>query len=202
MANSIRLLVGLGNPGETYQLTRHNIGENWLRVLAERLGIRLKQDRAKRVEVGRGIVFGHDVRLLVPSTYMNVSGEAVGPYLRYFRIDPQEVLVAYDDVAFAVGQARLKFGGSAGGHNGLRSLIKHFSNNQEFGRLRIGVDHPGNAKNMVPFLTQRNMPSADRERALESSYLTDEVLTWLFDGDWQKAMTRVNSESAADSNSE
>ena len=201
MANSIRLLVGLGNPGESYQLTRHNIGANWLRALAARLGIRLKQDRAKRVDVGRGIALGQDIRLLVPTTYMNVSGEAVGPYLRYFRIDPQEVLVAYDDVAFPVGQSRLKFGGSAGGHNGLRSLIKHFSNNQEFGRLRIGVDHPGNSKNMVAFLTQERMPPSDREQALESSYLTDEVLAWLFQGDWQKAMTSVNSESTDSSNS-
>lgn len=194
--------MGLGNPGETYQLTRHNIGANWLRALASQLGIQLKLDGAKRVEVGRGHVLGHDVRVLVPTTFMNMSGEAVGPYLRYFRIDPQEVLVAYDDVAFAVGQTRLRFGGGAGGHNGLRSLIKHFSGEQEFGRLRIGVGHPGNPATMVQFLTQQKMPAADRELALESSYLNNEMLAWLFKGEWQKAMTMMNSTPSATSTSD
>lgn len=193
MATSIRLLVGLGNPGETYRLTRHNIGANWLRRVASRFDIDLKHDRTKRAEIGRGLVLGHDVRLLIPTTYMNQSGEAIGPFLRYFRIDPDETLIAYDDVAFDVGQARLKFGGGAGGHNGLRSLIKHIGDNRDFGRLRIGVGHPGSARDLVAFLTQVKMPEMDRDRALESSFLDDELLGWLFTGDWQKAMTRLNS---------
>ncbi|MCY4130133.1 MAG: aminoacyl-tRNA hydrolase [Gammaproteobacteria bacterium] len=193
MAAPIRLLVGLGNPGETYQLTRHNIGANWLRALALRFGIQLKHDRAKRAEIGRGLLLSHDVRLLIPTTYMNQSGEAIGPFLRYFRIDPDETLLAYDDVAFEVGQTRLKFGGGAGGHNGLRSLIKHIGDNRDFGRLRIGVGHPGSSKDLVGFLTRVKMPEPDRIRALESSYLDDELLRWLFTGDWQKAMTKLNS---------
>lgn len=193
MATPIRLLVGLGNPGETYQLTRHNIGAIWLRGLASRFNIPLKHDRTKRTEVGRGLLLGHDVRLVIPSTYMNQSGEAIGPFLRYFRIDPDEVLVAYDDVAYDVGQTRLKFGGGPGGHNGLRSLIKHFGGDRDFGRLRIGVGHPGSSRDLVAFLTQVKMPNSDRESTLESSYLDDEILGWLFTGDWQKAMTRINS---------
>ncbi len=193
MATPIRLLVGLGNPGETYQLTRHNIGANWLRALASRFDVLLKHDRSKRAEIGRGILLGHDVRLLVPTTYMNLSGEAIGPFLRYFRIDPDEVLVAYDDVAFDVGQTRLKFGGGPGGHNGLRSLIKHLGGDRNFGRLRIGVGHPGTSRDLEGFLTQVKMPESDQEQALESSHLDDEVLEWLFRGDWQKAMTRLNS---------
>ena len=193
MASPIRLLVGLGNPGETYQLTRHNIGANWLRALASRFDIQLKHDRAKRVEVGRGLLLGHDVRLVVPTTYMNLSGEAIGPFLRYFRIDPDEMLVAYDDVAFDVGQTRLKFGGGPGGHNGLRSLIKHLGGDRNFGRLRIGVGQPGASRELVAFLTQVKMPGSDLERALENSDLDDEILAWLFMGDWQKAMTKLNS---------
>lgn len=193
MATPIRLLVGLGNPGEAYQLTRHNVGANWLRALASRFNIALKHDRAKRAEIGRGLLLGHDVRLLIPATYMNQSGEAFGPFLRYFRIDADETLVAYDDVAFEVGQTRLKFGGGAGGHNGLRSLISHIGDNRDFGRLRIGVGHPGPSKDLVAFLTRVKMPESDRERALESSYLDDELLGWLFTGDWQKAMTKLNS---------
>lgn len=193
MATPIRLLVGLGNPGETYQLTRHNIGANWLRTLASRFDIPLKHDRSKRAEIGRGLLLGHDVRLVVPTTYMNLSGEAIGPFLRYFRIDPDEMLVAYDDVAFDVGQTRLKFGGGPGGHNGLRSLIKHVGGNRDFGRLRIGVGQPGSSRDLVAFLTQVKMPQSDQELALESCYLDDEILGWLFTGDWQKAMTKLNS---------
>lgn len=193
MATPIRLLVGLGNPGEPYRLTRHNIGANWLRAIALRFDIPLKHDRTKRAEIGRGLLLGHDVRLLIPTTYMNQSGEAIGPFLRYFRIDPDETLVAYDDVAFDVGQSRLKFGGGAGGHNGLRSLIKHIGDNRDFGRLRIGVGHPGSSSDLVAFLTRVKMPGLDQERALESSYLDDELLNWLFSGDWQKAMTKLNS---------
>ena len=193
MATPIRLLVGLGNPGEAYQLTRHNIGANWLRAIALRFEIPLKHDRTKRAEVGRGLLLGHDVRLLIPTTYMNQSGEAIGPFLRYFRIDPDETLIAYDDVAFDVGQARLKFGGGAGGHNGLRSLISHIGDNRDFGRLRIGVGHPGSASDLVAFLTRVKMPALDQELALESSFLDDELLSWLLSGDWQKAMTKLNS---------
>ena len=193
MTTPIRLLVGLGNPGATYQLTRHNIGANWLRALALRFAIPLRHDRAKRAEVGRGLLLGHDVRLLVPTTYMNQSGEAIGPFLRYFRIDADEMLVVFDDVSFDVGQTRLKFGGGPGGHNGLRSLITHLSGDRKFGRLRIGVGHPGSSRDLVPFLTQVKMPDMDRERALESSNLEDELLTWLFTGDWQRAMTKLNS---------
>ena len=198
MATPIRLLVGLGNPGETYQLTRHNIGANWLRALASRFDIPLKRDRSKRAEIGRGLLLGHDIRLMVPTTYMNLSGEAIGPFLRYFRIDPDEVIVAYDDVAFDVGQTRLKFGGGPGGHNGLRSLIKHLGGNRDFGRLRIGVGQPGASKDLVSFLTQVKMPQSEQELALESSYLDDEIIEWLFTGDWQKAMTKLNSVPSSD----
>ena len=193
MAVPIRLLVGLGNPGEAYRLTRHNVGARWLEDLATRFNIPLKRDLTKKVQVGRGLVLGHDIRVLVPTTYMNMSGEAVGPYLRYFRIEPNEVLVAYDDVAFEVGKTRLKFGGGPSGHNGLRSLIKHFGGDQDFGRLRIGVGHPGNGRDMVAFLTQITMPEQERLDATDSSYLADETLNWLFEGDWQKAMTKLNS---------
>lgn len=194
MATPIRLLVGLGNPGETYRLTRHNIGALWLRELAARFGVHLKADRAKRVEVGRGMLLDHDVRLLVPSTYMNLSGEAIGPYLRYFRVDPDEMLVAYDDVAFEPGKSRLKFGGGPGGHNGLKNLIQHLRGNRDFGRLRIGVGHPGSGDALVSYLTKITMPAADREQALRSGFLNDELLGWLFAGDWQRAMTKVNSQ--------
>ena len=147
------------------------------------------------------MVLGHDVRVLLPTTYMNLSGESVGPFSRYFRIDPDEILVAYDDVSHEVGKTRLKFGGGAAGHNGLRSLIKHFGDNQEFGRLRIGVGHPGSSE-LTAFLTQVNMPENEICQAIDSSFLDDESLGWLFSGDWQKAMTKINSAPVADEGAE
>ena len=193
MAASIRVLVGLGNPGEKYELTRHNVGVRWLRALADRFAISMRLDSNRKLEIGRGLILGHDVRLVAPMTYMNRSGDAVDPLLKYFRIEPKEIVVAFDDVAFDVGTTRLKFGGGAGGHNGLKSLISSFGGNREFGRLRIGIGHPGNPAHMVRFLTDVKMPDIDRALAAQSSELADETLGWLLSGDLQRAMTKINS---------
>ena len=191
-------MVGLGNPGDSYRLTRHNAGERWLYAIASRFAITLRSDKRRKLEYGRGLILGHDVRLIVPTTYMNRSGEAVGPYLRYFDIKPGETLIAFDDVAFEVGVTKLKMGGSAAGHNGIRSIINSLSGEKEFGRLRIGVGHPGNQRQMVRFLTEQTMPQADRELADSSSNLDDETLAWLLEGDWQRAMTRLHSSPSID----
>ena len=198
MSVPIRLIVGLGNPGRDFELTRHNAGVRWLRELAERFRIPLRRDSQRRGEVGRGLILGHDVRLLAPSTFMNNSGESVAPYMQYFKIKPDEMLVAFDEVAFEVGVTKLKLGGGPNGHNGLRSLIKHLSGDKNFGRLRIGIGHPGNRAEMIPFLTRVPMPLRDREDAAQSAFLHDELLEWLLAGDWQRAMTGLHSKSEQD----
>ena len=195
MFTPIRLIIGLGNPGKDYELTRHNAGERWIRDFASRFAIPLRQDSQKRADVGRGLVHGHDVRLMIPSTFMNNSGEAIAPYLTYFKIQPEEALVVYDEVDFEVGTSKLKLGGGASGHNGLRSIIKHLGGDKNFGRLRIGVGHPGNKDAMVGFLTRVAMPSAERETSADSAFLSEEVLDWLLAGDWQRAMTAFHSET-------
>ena len=194
----IRLIVGIGNPGSKYEKTRHNAGERWVRRLAEESDIPLPLATRHRGWLGRGRVIGHDVRLLIPVTYVNLSGESVSSVCRYYKIDPEEVLVAYDEVAFPLGVCRLKFGGGANGHNGIESLIQHFSNRRDFGRLRIGVGHPGDPEDLVAYLTRVDMPMAELEQVAEASDLSEECLDWLLEGDWQRAMTSFHTQASPD----
>ena len=198
MFTPIRLIVGIGNPGSKYENTRHNAGERWVRRLAEQSDIPLPLATRHRGWLGRGKVIGHDVRLLIPVTYVNLSGESVSSVCRYYKIDPGEVLVAYDEVAFPPGVCRLKFGGGANGHNGIESLIQHFSNQRDFGRLRIGVGHSGDPESLVAYLTQVDMPIAELEKVAEASDLSDECLDWLLEGDWQRAMTSFHTGTSPD----
>lgn len=198
MFTPIRLIVGIGNPGSKYERTRHNAGERWVRRLSEECDIPLPLATRHRGWLGRGRVLGHDVRLLIPVTYVNVSGESVSSVCRYYKIDPEEVLVAYDEVAFPPGVCRLKFGGGSNGHNGIESLIQHFANRRDFGRLRIGVGHPGDPERLVPYLTQTDMPTTELAKAAEASTLNEECLDWLLEGDWQRAMTSFHTEMSSD----
>ncbi|MXY58586.1 MAG: aminoacyl-tRNA hydrolase [Gammaproteobacteria bacterium] len=185
---AIRLIAGLGNPGKRYASTRHNIGAVWLESLARRFGIDLAEHRKFKGAYGRGDILGRDVRLLLPSTYVNLSGEAVGAVAMFYKIEPAEMLIAYDEVAFPAGRCRLKGGGGHNGHNGLKSVIAALGNDQRFARLRIGVGHPGIADEMVAYLTRVAMPAADREAATRAAWLSDEILDLVLEGDLQQAM--------------
>ena len=122
--NAIRLIVGLGNPGPRFEGTRHNVGATFVEVLARRYGIALKEESRFKGLVGRGDVLGHDVRLLIPTTFVNLSGEAVGALAAFYKIPVSEILLAYDEMAFDVGVVRLKLGGGDNGHNGIRSVVQ------------------------------------------------------------------------------
>ena len=185
---AIRLIAGLGNPGPRYARTRHNIGAVWLESLARRFGIDLAEHRKFKGAFGRGDILGRDVRLLFPSTYVNLSGDSVGTVAKFYKVEPGQMLIAYDEVAFPVGVCRLKDGGGHNGHNGLKSVIAALGNDQGFARLRIGVGHPGNADEMVAYLTRVAMPAAEREVATEAAALSDEVLDLVLEGDLQQAM--------------
>lgn len=194
MLTPVQLLVGIGNPGPKFAQTRHNAGERWVRQLAESFDISLLLKTRHRGYLGHGDILGHEVRLLVPLTYVNASGESINSVCKYFDITPNAVLIAYDEVAFPVGKCRLKFGGGANGHNGIRSVISHFGGCRDFGRLRIGVDHPGNPEKLVPYLTRTSMPQQEMTLAEESSALDDSCLDWLLSGDWQRAMTQFHTD--------
>ena len=190
---AIRLLVGLGNPGTRYARTRHNIGAWWLENMAARFGVALKEQRKFKGLVGRGDVLGRDLRLLVPTTYVNRSGEAVGAVARFHKIAADQILVAYDEVAFPPGVCRLRGGGGHNGHNGLRDLIAALGNQRGFTRLRIGVGHPGDPNAMVAYLTGTPMPASDRLAAERAATLDDDVLSLVLDGDLPSAMNRFHA---------
>lgn len=161
--HSIRLVVGLGNPGAQYDDTRHNAGFWYVEQLARAYGASLQPEKkffglAARVTIG-----GQDVRLLNPTTFMNRSGQAVGAISTFFKIPPQSILVVHDELDLPAGIGRLKQGGGHGGHNGLRDIISALGNNKDFLRLRLGIGHPGESKEVVNYVL--NKPSvADRQK--------------------------------------
>ena len=191
MPSAIRLIVGLGNPGARYEATRHNAGFRFVRYLARRFGIELTGSTKFKASAGRGKIGGADLRLLLPSTYMNRSGEAVGPFARYYRIEPEEILVAHDEVAFPPGILRLKAGGGTNGHNGIESVIDGLGS-RDFVRLRIGVGHPGDQDLMLGYLTTVTMPQAEWDRVDAACRLEDEMLEGLVRGDLHAAMNRLH----------
>ncbi|MBO6164662.1 MAG: aminoacyl-tRNA hydrolase [Lachnospiraceae bacterium] len=133
----MKMIVGLGNPGDKYAGSRHNMGFRVIDILAERHGIRVNTGKQRGL-MGSGVIGGQKVLLVKPLTYMNNSGECVRPAADYYKLAPEDILVIYDDIALPVGQLRLRKAGSAGGHNGMKSLIAHLGS-QDFPRVRVGV---------------------------------------------------------------
>jgi peptidyl-tRNA hydrolase, PTH1 family len=136
----LRLLVGLGNPGAEYEHTRHNAGFWWLDAAARRLGVTLRAERQYQGLAARAS--SPQVWLLQPMTYMNLSGQSVAALARFYKIAAEEILVVHDELDLMPGQARLKLGGSAAGHNGLKSIQAQLGT-ADFWRLRLGIGHPG-----------------------------------------------------------
>ncbi|MNN04825.1 Peptidyl-tRNA hydrolase [compost metagenome] len=135
------MVVGLGNPGAKYEKTRHNIGFMALDELARRHGISIKQSKCKAL-VGEGILpGGNKVALIKPMTYMNLSGEAVRAFMDYYKVSLEDMIVVYDDLDTEIGRNRLRYQGSAGGHNGIKSIIQH-TGTQSFNRIRMGISRP------------------------------------------------------------
>jgi peptidyl-tRNA hydrolase, PTH1 family len=190
---AIRLIAGLGNPGPQYQHTRHNVGAELVAALARRYGIALTHDLKCKGLVGRGLVANHDVRLLIPLTYMNLSGEAVGAMARFYKLEPEEILVAYDEMAFESGVLRIRAGGGDNGHNGIRSIIAGLGNSRDFLRLRIGVGHPGDRSRVTAYLTSVRMPETERQRMEDAYHIPEPILAHLLGGDLQKAMTQLHT---------
>lgn len=135
----MKLIVGLGNPGDKYAETRHNTGFQTVDLLADKLNINI-QRKAFNALTGKAMVRGEQIILMKPQTYMNNSGEAVGKAVRYYHLDPtKDIMVIYDDLDLPVGKLRLREKGSAGGHNGIKSIIAHLGT-QDFCRIRVGID--------------------------------------------------------------
>ena len=152
----IKLFVGLGNPGAEYEATRHNAGFWWMDALARELKAPLSFDKSYFGQVARTMANGQNVWLLTPQTYMNVSGKSVAALARFFKILPEEILVAHDELDVVPGQVKLKFGGSHAGHNGLRDIHAQLGTG-DYWRLRLGVGHPGNKDEVVDWVLRKPM---------------------------------------------
>jgi peptidyl-tRNA hydrolase, PTH1 family len=191
----LRLIVGLGNPGPEHLRTRHNAGFWFLDALALRLGVKPAVDGKLFGESARVEISGEPVWLLKPSTYMNRSGQSVAAALRYFKIDPEQCLIAHDDLDLPPGVARLKFDGGHGGQNGLRDIVRHLGHGR-FHRLRIGIGHPGHKDRVTPWVLGR--PSVDDEASMLRAISEAIDVTPLLVGDeTNEAMKRLHTATAA-----
>lgn len=189
--SALKLIVGLGNPGPEYAATRHNAGQWFVEALSQKYGIRLTNEPKYHGHTGRGTVQGQDLRLLIPTTFMNLSGQSVGALATFFKIMPDEILVAHDELDLLPGSIRLKTGGGHGGHNGLRDIIRALANHNTFHRLRIGIGHPGDASKVAGFVLTK-APSSEQsliERALDEAVsLSDDMVA----GKIPLAMNKLN----------
>ena len=189
--SSIRLVVWLGNPGPEHTRTRHNAGFWFLDAFAlgERAG--LAYDRKLHGEVGRMRIGGEQITLLKPMTFMNKSGQSVVAALNYFKIAPEEMLVAHDELDLPPGTARLKFEGGHGGQNGLRDIIGQLGH-AKFHRLRVGIGHPGHKDRVTPWVLGRPGKD-DEEKILDSIASAMAVMPLVFAGDLNEAMKRLHT---------
>lgn len=161
MSAPVRLIVGLGNPGPEYAATRHNAGAMWVEQIARAHGASLSSESKFYGLTARIRVQGQDVRLLVPTTFMNRSGQAVSAMASFYRIDPSEVLIAHDELDLPPGVAKFKLGGGHGGHNGLKDIMAKWGGFADFLRLRLGIGHPGH-KSMVSGFVLGRAPAAEQ----------------------------------------
>lgn len=174
----MKVIAGLGNPGSEYSHTRHNIGFEVIDTLAAQYHIVLSKNKFNAL-FGKGAINGEDVLLVKPLTYMNASGEAVGPLLRFYKLTPQHLLIIQDDMDLPVGKIRLRQKGSAGGHNGIKSLIQHL-HTQEFDRIKVGIGHPERSRTAVVRYVLNGFSEEEQEIISDSiSRASEAAAAWI-----------------------
>ena len=187
----IKLFVGLGNPGPEYEATRHNAGFWWIDALAHELKVSLVPDKGYHGRVARATVHGQTVWLLQPQTFMNLSGKSVAALARFFKIQPDEILVAHDELDIVPGQVKLKLGGSHAGHNGLRDIHAQLGTS-DYWRLRLGVGHPGVKAEVVNWVLKK--PSQEHREAIEECIERAlKGVPALMAGEMEKAMLLIHT---------
>ncbi len=192
MSNTLQLIVGLGNPGPDYAGTRHNAGAAFVEEIARAHQITLSNDSKFFGLLGRGVIEGHDVRLLIPMTFMNRSGRSIAAVCQFYKLDPSRILIAHDELDLDAGIARFKQGGGHGGHNGLRDTISSLGNDRGFHRLRIGIGHPGHSSEVVGYVLKR-APAAEQTLIEDATAQTIKILPEALAGNWSIAMNRLHS---------
>lgn len=192
----IRLIVGLGNPGDEYSRTRHNAGEWFVHKVAALFQLSLHAENKFKGSYGSFLYQDERVHLFVPHTFMNHSGQAVKLIADFYKILPENMLIAHDELDIPVGDIRLKFDGGHGGHNGLKDIIGHLHTKQ-FYRLRVGIDHPRDSHVVVDYVLSR--PSVDDKKKIDESLekgLT--VLDLLLNGENEKAMQLLHTKQKSE----
>lgn len=192
LSSPIQLIAGLANPGKEYIDTRHNAGAWFIEELARSTHANLRFEA--KYHGLHSLVKLHDqhCHLLIPTTFVNNSGQAVRACMSYHKIPTNSILIAHDDIDLPPGTIKLKFDGGDGGHNGLKDIIRHL-NTKQFYRLRIGVGHPGNSKDVVDFVLT-NPSKADRQKIDQALEQAHDILPLLMEGEMQKAMQRLHTE--------
>lgn len=185
----MKWIVGLGNPGTAYQGTRHNVGFMAVDALAKRWGINVTQSKCKAL-LGEGNVGGTKVALIKPMTFMNLSGETVRGFMDYFKADLEDAIIVYDDLDTEVGKIRLRYQGSSGGHNGIKSIIQH-TGTQQFNRVRMGISRPKPGMIISDYVLS-NFPKA--EIALLSAMVeeTCDALEFALKNPFEQTMAKFN----------
>ena len=189
--DGLRLIVGLGNPGAEHLRTRHNAGFWFIDALAAAEGVRFGPESKLHGETAKLHVGGESIWLLKPSTFMNRSGLSVASALRYWKIDPEQMLVAHDELDLPPGAARLKFDGGHGGQNGLRDIIAHLGH-AKFHRLRVGIGHPGHKDQVTNWVLGRP-GKIDENAMLDAIAMSLQVLPLALRGDLNEAMKRLHT---------
>ncbi|CAH1222845.1 Peptidyl-tRNA hydrolase [Paenibacillus plantiphilus] len=185
----MKWIVGLGNPGTTYQGTRHNIGFMAIDALAKRHGIHVTQSKCKAL-LGEGNIAGTKVALIKPMTYMNLSGESVRGFMDYYKADLADMIVVYDDLDTECGRVRLRYQGSAGGHNGIKSIIAH-TGTQIFNRVRMGISRPQPGMNIADYVLS-NFPKSEGDQVKAMIEETCDALEFALKHPFDQTMAKYN----------
>ncbi|WP_036720470.1 aminoacyl-tRNA hydrolase [Paenibacillus sp. JCM 10914] len=185
----MKWIVGLGNPGPAYEKTRHNVGFMALDALAERHGMKFNQNKCKAV-IAEGTIAGVKTVLIKPMTFMNLSGEAVRAYMDYYKVSLEDMIVVYDDLDTAVGKIRLRYQGSAGGHNGIKSIIQH-TGTQIFNRVRMGISRPEPGYAIVDYVLS-TFPKKEREELQSMIDETCAALEFSLEHTFERTMAKFN----------
>lgn len=188
----MKLIIGLGNPGQKYKDTRHNIGFKALDVLADDYNISMKRVKYQAF-FGEGNIGGQKAILVKPQTYMNLSGESVQKFVSWYKIDPKEIIVLYDDITLEPGKLRLRRKGSAGGHNGIKNIIQHL-NTQEFERVKIGIGQKPKEWVLADYVLSR-FHDSEIKLVKESIKEAADAVVMVIEKDIEKAMNVYNSKS-------
>lgn len=191
MGTPIKLIVGLGNPGPNYESTRHNAGAWFVHALCQHFKLTLKPDSKFQCQIAKLTMNEHDCFILIPSSYMNVSGQSVSLVQKFYKITPHETLIAHDELDLPPGVARLKLDGGHGGHNGLKDIFSR-TNSKQFYRLRIGIGHPGHRDDVTDYVLTKPSVS-DKEKILNIIDYTLPLMTEVILGNIDKSMQQLHT---------